>query len=93
MATKIKRKKLSPHKFRQIMDDDLGLDALDMARLLGLKLDNRKNAIRVVERYRNGDKPISGTMSSLLAVTLETGATPAWLPKDLRERVSEVAAA
>jgi hypothetical protein len=89
MTTRHKRLKLSAHRFREIQDDVLGLENLDMARLLGLKLDKRANAIRTVERFRNGEVPVPGTVSTLLWLAMGAEDLPPWWPSDLRERIQD----
>ncbi len=87
MTTQHKRLKLSAHRFREIQDEVLGLDNLEMARVLGLKLDKRANAIRTVERFRNGEVPVPGTVSTLLWLLLSSETLPPWLPRDLRDHL------
>ena len=66
--------------FREIQDD-LHLDNFDMARLLGLNLNSRRNAIRNVERFRNGDVPVPGTVATILWFARFSEDLPNWWPQ------------
>lgn len=87
----IKKKKVSAHMFRRVQDEILGVDNLDMARLLGLKLNNRSNAIRSIDRMRNGQKDVSGTAATVLWFILDAEDLPPWIHDDLANRVLDAA--
>lgn len=74
-TSRMKRPHLTAWHFREIMDNRLGLDAAGMAKLLGLK---DGSGARTVERFRNGDMEIPGTIATILWFAVETGQRPPW---------------